>query len=79
MLVISDRTVIDSQLQEALFDFQRTSGVVVTITNKDGSKSAKLAEALSGDKKSSSARSRLSPSLSKPCANWPPPKASVSR
>lgn len=51
VLVISDRTVIDSQLQEALFDFQRTSGVVATITNKDGSKSAKLAEALSGDKK----------------------------
>ena len=51
VLVISDRTVIDSQLQEALFDFQRTSGVVATITNKDGSKSTKLAEALSGDKK----------------------------
>lgn len=38
-------------MQEALFDFQRTSGVVATITNKDGSKSGKLAEALSGDKK----------------------------
>jgi type I restriction enzyme R subunit len=51
VLVVSDRTVIDSQLQEALFDFQRTTGVVATITNKEGSKSAKLAEALSGDKK----------------------------
>ena len=51
VLVVSDRTVIDSQLQEALFDFQRTTGVVATITNKDGSKSSKLAEALSGDKK----------------------------
>ena len=51
VLVVSDRNVIDSQLQEALFDFQRTSGVVATITNKDGSKSGKLAEALSGDKK----------------------------
>ncbi len=51
VLVISDRNVIDSQLQEALFDFQRTTGVVATITNKDGSKSGKLAEALSGDKK----------------------------
>ena len=40
VLVVSDRTVIDSQLQEALFDFQRTSGVVATITGKDGSKSA---------------------------------------
>ena len=51
VLVVSDRTVIDSQLQEALFDFQRTTGVVATITNKEGSKSSKLAEALSGDKK----------------------------
>ena len=51
VLVVSDRTVIDSQLQEALFDFQRTTGVVATITNQDGSKSGKLAEALSGDKK----------------------------
>ena len=51
VLVVSDRNVIDAQLQEALFDFQRQSGVVATITNKDGSKSSKLAEALSGDKK----------------------------
>jgi type I restriction enzyme R subunit len=51
VLVVSDRNVIDAQLQEALFDFQRTSGVVATITNQDGSKSGKLAEALSGDKK----------------------------
>lgn len=51
VLVVSDRNVIDSQLQEALFDFQRTSGVVATIKNTEGSKSAALAEALSGDKK----------------------------
>jgi len=51
VLVVSDRTVIDSQLQEAIFDFERTTGVVATITNKDSSKSSKLAEALSGDKK----------------------------
>lgn len=51
VLVVSDRNVIDSQLQEALFDFQRTTGVVAIITNNDGSKSGKLAEALSGDKK----------------------------
>jgi len=51
VLVVSDRTVIDSQLQEALFDFQRQTGVVATITASDGSKSAALAEALSGDKK----------------------------
>jgi type I restriction enzyme R subunit len=51
VLVISDRTVIDSQLQDALFDFQRQVGVVATIKGKDGSKSAELAAALSGDKK----------------------------
>ena len=51
VLVVSDRNVIDTQLQEALFDFQRTTGVVASITNADGSKSSKLAEALSGDKK----------------------------
>jgi type I restriction enzyme R subunit len=51
VLVVSDRNVIDAQLQEAIFDFERTTGVVATITNKDGSKSGKLAEALSGDKK----------------------------
>ncbi len=51
VLVVSDRTVIDSQLQEALFDFQRQTGVVATIKGNDGSKSGELARALSGDKK----------------------------
>ena len=51
VLVVSDRTVIDSQLQEALFDFERTSGVVATIKGNDGSKSGELATALSGAKK----------------------------
>lgn len=51
VLVVSDRNVIDNQLQEALIDFQRTPGVVASITSADGSKSGKLAEALSGDKK----------------------------
>lgn len=51
VLVISDRTVIDSQLQEALFDFERTKGVVATIKGEGSSKSGELAAALSGDKK----------------------------
>jgi type I restriction enzyme R subunit len=51
VLVVSDRTVLDSQLQDAVFDFQRTTGVVATIKNEGGAKSAKLAEALSGNKK----------------------------
>ncbi len=48
---MSDRTVIDAQLQDALFDFERTTGVVATIKRTDGSKSGELATALSGDKK----------------------------
>jgi type I restriction enzyme R subunit len=51
VLVVSDRNVIDSQLQEALFDFQRTTGVVATITGEGSSKSGELADALAGDKK----------------------------
>lgn len=51
VLVVSDRNVIDSQLQEALFDFQRQTGVVATIKGNEGSKSGELAAALSGDKK----------------------------
>lgn len=51
VLVVSDRTVIDTQLQEAIFDFERTSGVVATIKGNEGSKSGELAAALSGDKK----------------------------
>jgi type I restriction enzyme R subunit len=51
VLVVSDRTVIDTQLQEALFDFERQSGVVATIKGSEGSKSGELADALSGSKK----------------------------
>lgn len=51
VLVISDRTVLDSQLQEAVCDLQRTAGVVATITGNTQSKSQELAQALSGDKK----------------------------
>jgi type I restriction enzyme, R subunit len=51
VLVVSDRTVIDSQLQEAIFGFERTTGVVAVIKGDSGSKSGELAEALSGDKK----------------------------
>ena len=51
VLVVSDRNVIDAQLQDALFDFQRTTGVVATITNTEGSKSAALATALKDGKK----------------------------
>jgi type I restriction enzyme R subunit len=51
VLVVSDRNVIDSQLQEALFDFQRTSGIVATIKSETESKSGGLAKALAEGKK----------------------------
>jgi type I restriction enzyme, R subunit len=51
VIVVSDRRVIDGQLQEALFDFQRTTGVVETIKSESGSKSGQLAQALAAGKK----------------------------
>lgn len=51
VLVVSDRTVIDAQLQEAIFDFERTTGVVASIRSEEGSKSGQLAQALAGGKK----------------------------
>lgn len=51
VLVVSDRNVLDAQLQEAIFDFQRTTGVVATISDDQGSKSAQLSQALKDGKK----------------------------
>jgi type I restriction enzyme R subunit len=51
VLVVSDRTVLDSQLQDAIFDFERTAGVVATIKGESASKSGELAAALAGGKK----------------------------
>ena len=51
VLVVSDRTVLDDQLQEAIFGFERTAGVVAVITRDSGSKSGELAQALAGGKK----------------------------
>lgn len=51
VLVVSDRNVLDAQLQEAIFDFERTTGVVATITGDSGSKSAQLSQALKDGKK----------------------------
>jgi type I restriction enzyme R subunit len=51
VIVISDRNVIDAQLQDALFDFQRTTGVIATIKNQGDSKSGQLAQALAAGKK----------------------------
>lgn len=48
VIVLTDRTVLDSQLQETITQFEHKSGVVVAINREEGegSKSAKLTEAL---------------------------------
>lgn len=51
VIVVSDRNVIDAQLQDALFDFQRVTGVVATIKSEGDSKSGQLAQALAEGKK----------------------------
>ena len=51
VIVISDRTVLDDQLREAIMTFERTQGVVAVITGEGASKSKELAEALSAGKK----------------------------
>jgi type I restriction enzyme R subunit len=51
VVVVSDRNVIDSQLQDELLAFQRNKGVVEVIKGEEGSKSKQLAGALDGSKK----------------------------
>jgi type I restriction enzyme R subunit len=51
VLVITDRTVLDSQLRDTIYQFQKTSGVVEGVTNEEGAKSNKLRDALLGGKR----------------------------
>jgi len=48
VIVVTDRTVLDSQLQETIYQFEHADGVVGKINNDEGqgAKSEKLAEAL---------------------------------
>lgn len=48
IIVVTDRTVLDDQLQDTIYQFEHVDGVVERINNKegDGSKSEKLAAAL---------------------------------
>jgi hypothetical protein len=63
VLVVSDRNVLDAQLQEAIFDFQRTTGVVATITGEAAARAASWPRRYPAARRSSSAPSR--PSLSR--------------
>ena len=51
VLVVSDRNVLDAQLQEAIFSFERNAGVVASIKGDHQSKSSELVDALAGGKK----------------------------
>ncbi|QDT15068.1 type I restriction endonuclease subunit R [Alienimonas californiensis] len=51
VIVVSDRKVIDTQLQAQIEAFERNRGVVAVVTGKGGSKSGELADALGGGKK----------------------------
>jgi type I restriction enzyme, R subunit len=46
VIVITDRTVLDDQLQETIDQFQKTPGVVRRIDGREGSKKNQLAKAL---------------------------------
>lgn len=46
VIVVTDRTVLDTQLQEAIKQIDAKSGVVKAITNREGSKSSQLESAL---------------------------------
>lgn len=51
VVVVTDRTVLDKQLQDAISQFEKQAGVVQSITRDGGeSKSKQLAEALTGGK-----------------------------
>lgn len=47
VIVITDRTVLDRQLQDAIFQFEHKHGFVQRIRDEDGTKSKQLIEALS--------------------------------
>ncbi|MGO9613135.1 MAG: type I restriction endonuclease subunit R [Dissulfurispiraceae bacterium] len=46
IIVITDRTVLDDQLQNSIYQIEHKHGVVCRITSKEGSKSSQLVDAL---------------------------------
>lgn len=46
VIVITDRTVLDQQLQDTIYQFEHKAGVVERVTDEDGAKSEQLAAAL---------------------------------
>ena len=50
VIVITDRTVLDDQLQDAIYQFEHKHGVVARITSEHGAKTGQLADALKAAK-----------------------------
>jgi len=48
VIVVTDRRILDEQLRATVQQFENVPGTIVTIEGKSGSKSAELAEALTG-------------------------------
>ena len=51
ILVITDRNILDAQLQEAIRQIDKTPGMIAHIDGLDGSKRQLLADALQGGTK----------------------------
>lgn len=49
VVVITDRSVLDTQLQDTIYQFEHRAGVVRKISNSDGTKSEQVASALAGE------------------------------
>ena len=80
VIVVSDRRVIDGQLQDALFDFQRTRAASSPPSRTRGRPRApSWPRPWTKASGSSSAPSRPSLSPWRPCESWPPRRANGSR
>ncbi len=78
VIVVSDRNVIDQQLQDAIFDFQRTTGVVTSIKGEAVARAKNLPRLFPAIRRSSSARFRLSRSPWRRFVSWQRPRANAS-
>ena len=78
VLVLSDRNVIDTQLQEVIFAFERTTGWWRRSPTRLAPRARSWPRRWQAARRSWSARSRPSPSRWKRCGSWRPRKANVS-
>src|SRR5699024_12032837 len=72
IIVVTDRTVLDKQLQETIYQFDHAEGLVELIDDKRGSKSEQLAEALRVQKRIIVVTIQTFPALFEVLAHHPP-------